>query len=164
MIFRLVDSERTFAKVSDAEWDSAKEKLTQCLKRWTDLRISLFSNPCEESYEDMDKEKYDRLDEVLLECIDGWNKEIPISASWIARDYARPKRIRTDSRMWFGNYRPYGDITKFYADLHVYPELVTVIPSIGKTTEGRDIMAVKITAKGNDRPSVQKPQIWLQGL
>ncbi|KAI8359663.1 hypothetical protein B0O80DRAFT_423566 [Mortierella sp. GBAus27b] len=169
MMLDLVRNDRAedMTQVSDAEWVSAKEKLTPCLMRWSDLRVSLFSNPCEESNEDMDKEKYDRLDEVLLKCVNDWSKDIPISAPWASRVPldARPKRIRTDDRMWFRNYHPYGDITKLYADLqHVYPELVTFIPSIGKTAEGRDIMAVKITAKGNDRPSVQKPQIWLQGL
>ncbi|KAF9305064.1 hypothetical protein BGZ74_011560 [Mortierella antarctica] len=75
----------------------------------------------------------------------------------------RPTRV--DFTTWFNNYHPHDDIKSFYLQLaEDYKDLVTYIPSIGKTVEGRDIFAVKITAREEDGSLREKPQIWWQGL
>ncbi|KAI9329385.1 carboxypeptidase A1-like protein [Zopfochytrium polystomum] len=59
---------------------------------------------------------------------------------------------------WFANYHTFEDIRAWYKDLtEKYPDLITFIPSIGKTYEGNDIFAIKVTS-GKDR--FTKPQIW----
>ncbi|KAG0331947.1 hypothetical protein BG000_010456 [Podila horticola] len=75
------------------------------------------------------------------------------------------KPSRVDFTTWFGNYHPYEAIKDFYLQLaEDYEDLVTFIPSIGVTAEGRDIFAVKITAREEDGSIREKPQIWWQGL
>ncbi|KAI9106036.1 carboxypeptidase A1-like protein [Phlyctochytrium arcticum] len=64
---------------------------------------------------------------------------------------------------WFANYHKYDEIKQWYTDLSKeFPDLVTFIPSVGKTTEGRDIFATRITSKKN--ASSNKPQLYWQGL
>ncbi|KFH67616.1 hypothetical protein MVEG_06348 [Podila verticillata NRRL 6337] len=75
------------------------------------------------------------------------------------------KPSRVDFTTWFGNYHPHEAIKEFYMQLaEDYEDLVTFIPSIGITAEGRDIFAVKITAREEDGSIREKPQIWWQGL
>lgn len=77
----------------------------------------------------------------------------------------KKKASRVDFTTWFNNYHPHDDIKNFYLQLaEDYKDLVTYIPSIGKTVEGRDIFAVKITAREEDGTLREKPQIWWQGL
>jgi hypothetical protein len=76
----------------------------------------------------------------------------------------KPKK-RVDLDTWFKNYHKHEEIKEFYLQLtEDYPELITYIPSIGKTVEGRDIFAIKLTAKEEDGSIREKPQIWWQGL
>ncbi|KAJ3161116.1 hypothetical protein HDU86_007738 [Geranomyces michiganensis] len=73
---------------------------------------------------------------------------------------ARQANVTLD---WFADYHPLDQILEWYQNLAAtFPHLVTFIPSIGKTVEGRDIFAVIIT--GADTPAIQKPQFFLQGL
>ncbi|KAG0363765.1 hypothetical protein BG005_006976 [Podila minutissima] len=75
------------------------------------------------------------------------------------------KPSRVDLTTWFGNYHPYEAIKEFYLQLaEDYEDLVTFIPSIGMTAEGRDIFAVKITAREEGGSIREKPQIWWQSL
>ncbi|KAG0092837.1 hypothetical protein BGZ93_003909 [Podila epicladia] len=75
------------------------------------------------------------------------------------------KPSRVDLTTWFGNYHPYEAIKEFYLQLaEDYEDLVTFIPSIGMTAEGRDIFAVKITAREEGGAIREKPQIWWQSL
>lgn len=75
------------------------------------------------------------------------------------------KPSRVDLNTWFGNYHPHEAIKEFYMQLaEDYEDLVTFIPSIGITAEGRDIFAVKITAREEDGSIREKPQIWWQSL
>ncbi|KAG0380440.1 hypothetical protein BGX24_008226 [Mortierella sp. AD032] len=75
------------------------------------------------------------------------------------------KNKRVDFDTWFKNYHPHDEIKNFYLQIaDDYPDLVTYIPSIGKTVEGRDIFAIKLTAKEDDGSLKEKPQIWWQGL
>ncbi|KAF9110564.1 hypothetical protein BGX27_006167 [Mortierella sp. AM989] len=74
-------------------------------------------------------------------------------------------RKRVDFDTWFKNYHDHEEIKNFYLQLtDDYPNLITFIPSIGKTVEGRDIFAIKLTAKEEDGSVKEKPQIWWQGL
>ncbi|KAG0006268.1 hypothetical protein BGZ80_001734 [Entomortierella chlamydospora] len=76
----------------------------------------------------------------------------------------KPER-RVDFDTWFSNYHTHTEIKDFYLQIaDDYPELITFIPSIGKTVEGRDIFAIKLTAKEKDGSVREKPQIWWQGL
>lgn len=63
---------------------------------------------------------------------------------------------------WFQQYHRFDEIREWFESLAKdYPDLVTFIPSIGKTHEGRDIFAVHITDKQVTR--VPKQKIWFQG-
>ncbi|KAG0050844.1 hypothetical protein BGZ83_004401 [Gryganskiella cystojenkinii] len=73
------------------------------------------------------------------------------------------KRVNLDT--WFTNYHTHEEIKEFFLQLvDDYPDFVTFIPSIGQTIEGRDIFAVRITAKNTNDSAKEKPQIWWQGL
>ncbi|KAF9124143.1 hypothetical protein BGW39_008421 [Mortierella sp. 14UC] len=77
----------------------------------------------------------------------------------------KDKKKRVDFDTWFKNYHPHDEIKDFYLQIaDDYPDLVTYIPSIGQTVEGRDIFAIKLTAKEDDGNLKEKPQIWWQGL
>ncbi|KAG0221605.1 hypothetical protein BGX31_009706 [Mortierella sp. GBA43] len=147
------------APIPDEEWDSAFKSFRSCLMGWTNTRVAFFST-CEGANEDMDRKKHAKLDEMLVQCINDWNKIIPykhfvVDLDKIDQSWWRRWRNRTDKNVWLGNYQPYEEIIKFYKDLQkAYPDLVSVVRSIGRTTEGRDIMAVKITAKVNDVQSI----------
>ena len=68
----------------------------------------------------------------------------------------------------------YDDIVKWYQDLvDKYPKLVTFVPSIGKSYEGRDQPAVHITAADAEATKIyfqcqihasKKPLIYLNKL
>ncbi|KAI1320451.1 hypothetical protein EDD11_000836 [Mortierella claussenii] len=80
------------------------------------------------------------------------------------KDDKKPSK-RVDFDTWFKNYHEHTEIRDFYLQLtDDYPDLITFIPSIGKTVEGRDIFAIKLTAKEKDGSVKEKPQIWWQGL
>jgi hypothetical protein len=64
---------------------------------------------------------------------------------------------------YFSDYHKYEEIRQFCKDLKAeFPSLVTYVPSLGKSLEGRDIFQIKIT--GNSRSRAQKPRIWLHSL
>lgn len=68
------------------------------------------------------------------------------------------KPSRVDLTTWFRNYHPHEAIKEFYMQLaEDYEDLVTFISSIGITAEGRDIFAVKITAREEDGSIHEKP-------
>jgi murein tripeptide amidase MpaA len=61
---------------------------------------------------------------------------------------------------WFDNYHRFDEMKQWYSDLaQQYSNLVTFIPSIGKSAQGRDLFALKITGT----KASKKPQIWIQG-
>ncbi|KAG0312750.1 hypothetical protein BGZ99_009280 [Dissophora globulifera] len=81
------------------------------------------------------------------------------------QDKKGPSKKRVDFDTWFNNYHEHAQIKDFYLQLaDDYPELITYIPSIGKTVEGRDIFAIRLTEKEKDGSVREKPQIWWQGL
>ncbi|KAK9674945.1 hypothetical protein K7432_016770 [Basidiobolus ranarum] len=66
-----------------------------------------------------------------------------------------------DDATWFQNYHTFAEIVQWLQQLSTkYPDLVTLVPSIGKTTLGKDIPALKITSSNG----TQKKKIWFQGL
>lgn len=80
---------------------------------------------------------------------------------WIDREneWMQEARLNAD---WFEAYHRFDEIVGYYSALCIaYPDLMTFIPSIGKTHEGRDIFAVKITSKKNGGG---KKQFWFHGL
>ena len=63
---------------------------------------------------------------------------------------------------WFTEYHRYDEIVKWYNQLAMkFPDLVSVEDSIGKTHEGRDIIAVRVT---NTKSDLKKSKIWIQSL
>ncbi|KAG0206437.1 hypothetical protein BGX28_002109 [Mortierella sp. GBA30] len=77
----------------------------------------------------------------------------------------KDEKKRIDTNTWFQNYHPHEEIKDFFVQLaDDYPNLISYIPSIGQTVEGRDIFAIKLTAKEQDGSVKEKPQIWWQGL
>ncbi|KAG0370113.1 hypothetical protein BGZ54_007641 [Gamsiella multidivaricata] len=80
-------------------------------------------------------------------------------------DLKKKHKKRVDFDTWFSNYHEHTEIKDFFLQLaDDYPDLITYIPSIGKTVEGRDIFAIKLTEKEKDGSVREKPQIWWQGL
>ncbi|KAL7751534.1 hypothetical protein RI367_002997 [Sorochytrium milnesiophthora] len=62
---------------------------------------------------------------------------------------------------WFADYHTYADTVKYLtATCKTYAKLCTAVPSIGKSIQGRDIIAFKLSGKGGQT----KPQIYFQGL
>lgn len=68
------------------------------------------------------------------------------------------QRAFNESADWHEAYHTYTDITQWYQDLGSSSNLVTFTSSIGKSAEGRDQPAVKITAPGGG----SKPKIYWQ--
>ena len=65
---------------------------------------------------------------------------------------------------FFKDYRTYNEYFFWYATLaQMYPDIITYIPSIGTSLEGRDIFAIKITAPSNSTAPPKK-QFFLQSL
>jgi hypothetical protein len=62
---------------------------------------------------------------------------------------------------WHKSYhRPEG-VLKYYSYLaKTYPHLVTLVPSIGKTHEGRDLFAVHLSSNGTTKK--EKKRVWWQ--
>ncbi|KAJ3264320.1 hypothetical protein HDU76_012183, partial [Blyttiomyces sp. JEL0837] len=59
---------------------------------------------------------------------------------------------------WFSDYHKAPEIKQWYQKLAAdYPDLVTFIPSIGKTVLGEDIFALYV---GSDVDRDTKPQFW----
>ncbi|KAJ3076623.1 hypothetical protein HDU98_001632 [Podochytrium sp. JEL0797] len=59
---------------------------------------------------------------------------------------------------WFSEYHTYPEITAWFKSLAAqHPDLITFIPSIGKTYLKKDIMAIKLTSPVNKET---KPQFW----
>ncbi|KAF9437784.1 hypothetical protein BGZ76_011103 [Entomortierella beljakovae] len=82
----------------------------------------------------------------------------------LKKGHKKPNK-RVDFDTWFTNYHTHEEIKDFYLQLaDDYPELITYIPSVGQTVEGRDIFAIKLTTKEQDGSIKEKPQIWWQGL
>ena len=67
-----------------------------------------------------------------------------------------------DDQQWFKEYHRFDDIRAWYGSLaERFPNLVTLVPSIGKTHEGRDIFALHLTQ--SNATVTQKPQVYIQG-
>ncbi|KAJ3011832.1 hypothetical protein HKX48_006629 [Thoreauomyces humboldtii] len=68
-----------------------------------------------------------------------------------------------DNSTWFQEYHDLATITAWFQLLaNSSPSLVTFVPSIGQSVEGRDIFAVRITS--DVVPATPKKQIFLEGL
>lgn len=77
-------------------------------------------------------------------------------------DQASVAQQKVSTGEWFEAYHRYEEIVSWFQELSVkHSTLMEFIPSIGKSHEGRDIIAVKITSATGDRAT--KKQIWFQG-
>ncbi|KAJ3174804.1 hypothetical protein HDU87_006920 [Geranomyces variabilis] len=85
-------------------------------------------------------------------------------ASRLPLDPLLPRQADSPATVdWFGDYHQLDEIVQWYQNLTAtYPNLVTFLPSIGKTVEGRDIFAATIT--GANTTGATKPQFFFQGL
>ncbi|KAL7747975.1 hypothetical protein RI367_006723 [Sorochytrium milnesiophthora] len=64
---------------------------------------------------------------------------------------------------WFAAYHTYPDIVKYLSQTcTTYKQMCTAVPSIGKSVQGRDIVAYRLSSTKGNRNS--KPQIFFQGL
>ncbi|KAF9367340.1 hypothetical protein CPB97_005910 [Podila verticillata] len=73
----------------------------------------------------------------------------------------RPPSVNVTT--WFGSYHRSDEIRQYFLQLaEDYHDLVTFVPHLARTHEGREVYAVKISAKG--RGSRDKPQVWIQAL
>ncbi|KAG0337537.1 hypothetical protein BG000_005284 [Podila horticola] len=73
----------------------------------------------------------------------------------------RPPRVNVTT--WFESYHRSDDIRQYFLQLaDDYRDLVTFVPHLARTHEGREVYAIKITAKG--RGSRDKSQVWIQAL
>lgn len=61
---------------------------------------------------------------------------------------------------WFEDYHTYEELRDWYAEqASLRPDLVTFLPSVGKSVEERDIFGIRLTsARGSN-----KPRIFFQG-
>ncbi|KAG0353911.1 hypothetical protein BC939DRAFT_510702 [Gamsiella multidivaricata] len=106
----------------------------------------------------------DKLLALINQCIDQWNAKFGLEGSR-AQGVKHLKPSRVDVKRWWSVYHTHEEIKDYYLTLmDDYPELMSFVPSIGKTAEGRDIFAVRITAKDPDGSVREKPQVWIQGL
>ncbi|KAK9768072.1 hypothetical protein K7432_001608 [Basidiobolus ranarum] len=106
--------------------------------------------------------KFAALDyEVLMQDV---QSKIDEEARSLRRNHIS-KRCVSDPE-WFKSYHPYEEVLKWLADLSKkHNELVSYIPSIGKSIEGRDIPALRITSKKNiNKGNAPKKQYYFQGL
>lgn len=63
---------------------------------------------------------------------------------------------------WFDDYHTYDETKAWYEQLvESHPSTMRLVPSIGRTHEGRDIFAVHVNMTP---PRPEKKQIWIQGL
>ncbi|KAG0344346.1 hypothetical protein BG004_004543 [Podila humilis] len=76
----------------------------------------------------------------------------------------RPPRVNVTT--WFESYHRSDAIRDYFLQLKDdYPCLVTFVPNLARTHEGREVYAVKISAKGKGGGRHDdKPQIWIQAL
>ncbi|KAI9025455.1 carboxypeptidase [Hyaloraphidium curvatum] len=81
----------------------------------------------------------------------------------LAAATAAGKEDPADPETWFKNYHRRDAILKFYTYLQdTYPHLIKLVPSVGKTFEGRDLFAVHITSSTNGSDASSKKRIWFQ--
>jgi len=67
-----------------------------------------------------------------------------------------------DNADFFLAYHKYDEVLAYYKDLATtHSDIVTLIPSVGKSLEGRDLFGVKITT--NKNKNADKPIIWYNG-
>ncbi len=63
---------------------------------------------------------------------------------------------------WFDEFHEYDQIKEWYANLvGEHASVMRMVPSIGKTHEGRDIFAIHVNMTP---PRAGKKQVWIQGL
>jgi len=94
------------------------------------------ANNCEVTVEDVEA------------AVQGWEQDIAAAE----KNATGRGLLQTD---WFSNYRSYADITNWYRNFATAnPTLVTFNPSIGRSTEGRDMPAVVITAAPSTAPKI----------
>lgn len=117
----------------------------------------------EEQYEILQLLKDTLSTTVLHEDLDTLIKQSmqrqPLAHAMRARFPSSDSRPKSN---WFSDYHTYTEIQVWYKALAAeHPGLVTFVPSIGKTHQGRDIFAVHINFTPVDQ---DKKQIWIQGL
>ncbi|KAK9693666.1 hypothetical protein K7432_013793 [Basidiobolus ranarum] len=136
-------------KLSDAVMDFISKNNLDVWHKSTDV-LHVRASP-----DDIEKLN-DFSPEVLIENI----QENIDEETKVLKHTALSKRA-VDDATWFQSYRTFTDIVQWLQNLSVkYPDLVTLVPSIGKTTLGKDIPALRITSKNG----VTKKKFWFQGL
>eukprot|EP00834_Sanchytrium_tribonematis_P001721 NODE_44_length_33449_cov_1.575742.p21 type:complete len:244 gc:universal NODE_44_length_33449_cov_1.575742:27289-26558(-) len=94
------------------------------------------------------------------------NAEIEAESKRLERNnrFKRPAPVQPDDQwfeQFFVDYSPYDEVKQWYQKLaDIFPDLVEFVPSIGKSTEGRDLFAIHLTS-----PSKQtKKQFYFESL
>ncbi|KAK9763016.1 hypothetical protein K7432_010699 [Basidiobolus ranarum] len=100
-----------------------------------------------------------------LELLKRFNYEVLIEdvQSEIDHEASEQRRVQLSKRAadWHASYHTYAEIVEWLKTLaSSNPSLVNLVPSIGKSIEGRDIPAIRITSNTGG----QKKQFWFQGL
>ncbi|KAG0323795.1 hypothetical protein BG004_003614 [Podila humilis] len=156
-------------------WSQSKDK-TEVVAHLTKEQFALFKNAAKNNGKNLvNQEDWEIIDDdlqwtVMNEAIEISHKSRMLNfqcQSELSASSNKPKKPSAgiDYEAWFQNYHPFEDIKRFYEQLaHEYKDLVTYIPSIGQTVQGKDIFAIKITAREEDGSTREKPQIWWQGL
>ncbi|KAF9917744.1 hypothetical protein BX616_000052 [Lobosporangium transversale] len=140
------------------------------LAHFTDKQFQLFEQTMRQKGVPEGKDDWEVVERDLQKLADEDAEKIYMTAVALKlqkindKKEDKPKK-RVDFDTWFNNYHEHTEIKDFYLQLaDDYPELISFIPSIGKTVEGKDIFAIKLTAKEKDGSIREKPQIWWQGL
>lgn len=88
----------------------------------------------------------------------------------VVRNWEKEMMAATSNAEWFEEYHTYDELRAWYQDLAAqYPSLVTYIPTIGQSFEGRDQPGLRITStRGGNKPSIyMQSQIhareWISG-
>ncbi|KAF9310958.1 hypothetical protein BG003_007929 [Podila horticola] len=95
--------------------------------------------------------------------VQGQGHFAPVVALEEAGDDYKQRPPRVNVTTWFESYHRSDDIRQYFLQLaDDYRDLVTFVPHLARTHEGREVYAIKITAKG--RGSRYKSQVWIQAL
>jgi hypothetical protein len=90
------------------------------------------------------------------------DKALPVVIQDVQKAIDMGDELRaSDDGDWFSSYHTYSEILTWFNQLaKENPNHVKLVPSIGKSFEGRDIFAVHLTNPNN----VEKKQVWFQSL
>ncbi|KAJ3101455.1 hypothetical protein HDU97_001330 [Phlyctochytrium planicorne] len=124
------------------------------------LRVDLKSNTTKNS-KHHHKHRDDKI-RIRKTLISDLNALVKMERARLQQSDARMSKLSKEDSFnadkWFSDYHRFDDIRAFFEDLsQKYPELLTFVPSIGKTYLGEDIFALYVSSskdKGN------KPQFW----